>query len=126
MQPVEQLRSYGADIDPLDDRELCGLPASGTEREEPDVDELVVCVDAKLTACPEALGRANVAPATNERQAYGFDYPVFGHRKYTCSVRNSPQKEHVRIRDARQSALGRSHRVYNGTSLTRRLGSVAR
>jgi hypothetical protein len=73
------------------------------------------------------LGGAPVATAENERQAGGHDHPVFGHRNTPVPVR-SPQRKGARrtcaTRD--ESALGRSHWVYNGTSSTRRQGAGAR
>lgn len=127
MHPVQQSRPYGAYVHPLQDRELCRVPASGTEHQEPGVEEFVVCVDAEFTVCPEVFGRARVATAANERQAGGHDHPVFEHRSTPVSVR-SPQQKGARRRCATRdrSALGRSHRVYNGTSLPGRLGSAAR
>lgn len=103
VQTVEQFRPYGAHIHPLQDRELCRCPTSGTEHEEPDVEELVVCVDAEFAVCPEALGRARVATAENERQAGGHDNPIIEHRSTPVSVR-SPQQEAARRnkRDARR------------------------
>ena len=103
MQPVQQLRSYGAHSHQFQDRELCGFPASGTEREEPGVDELVVCVDAKFTACPEALGRARVATAENERQEGGHDHPVFEHRNTPgFSEKSAAKRSAAHMRDARR------------------------
>jgi hypothetical protein len=113
-------------VHPLQHRELRRVPAGGAEHDEPGVEELVVCVDAKFTACREALGRARVATAEYGRQAGGHDSPVFEHKSTPVSVR-SPQQEGARRSCAPrdESALGRSHRVYNGASLTRRLGSAA-
>jgi hypothetical protein len=42
---------------------------SATQREEPVVDELVACVDAKLTACP--AGKAVSVPQCQERVSDG-------------------------------------------------------
>lgn len=123
VQPVQELRSYGAHVHPFQDGELGGIPANGAQREEPDVEELVVCVDAEFAARPEALGGARVATAEDDRQAGGHDRPVFEHSSTPVPVR-SPQRKGARrtcaTRD--ESALGRSHWVYNGTSSARRQG----
>lgn len=81
-------------IHPLQDRGLRRVPAGGAEHEEPGVEELVVCGDAKITACLEALGRARVGTVEYERQAGGHDSSVFEHRSTPVSVR-SPQQERI-------------------------------
>ncbi|EOY50935.1 hypothetical protein SLI_6228 [Streptomyces lividans 1326] len=68
-----------------------------------------------------------MATAEDEGQAGGHNDPVVEHRGTPVPVRR-PQRKGARgtcaTRD--RSALGRSHRVYNGTSLPGRLVPAAR
>ena len=108
MQPVQQFRSDGAHLPPLQDRELRRLLAPDTASEEPDVDELVVGVDTELTAGPEALGRAPGTLSMDEGQAGGSNHPGFEqHRSTPVSVRN-PQQKGTRHPWARRATIQRS------------------
>lgn len=124
VHPVQELRTYRAHIPPLQDRELDGLSASGTEREEPGIEELVVCVDAKFSVRPETLRRASVATAENGRQAGGHDHPAIEHRSTPVPVR-SPQQEAAR-RACATATNQRSGRLTGCTTARPCLGESVR
>jgi hypothetical protein len=119
VQQVHELGWYGTHVHPLQDSELGGVPARGAQREGPGAEELVVRGDAEFAVRPEAPGGAPVATAENDRRTGGHDHPVFGHRDTPVPVRR-PQRKGARRTCATRdgSALGGSHLVYNGTSLT--------
>jgi len=92
VQAIQQLGTHRADVRPLEDRELDGVPARNAQREEPRVDQLVVGVDPELAGRPEGLRRARVATAADERQAGGQDEPRGEHRSTPVPVRIPQQK----------------------------------
>ncbi len=119
---VQELGPRGTHVYPLQATEVGGAPAPAAQGEGPGVEEFVVRMDAEFAACTGTHGGAPVATAENDRQAGGHGNPVFGHRNTPVPVRRRQRKAARHTCATRDgSALGGSHLVYNGTSLSGQL-----